>query len=227
MRYFFEVTLCFKFEKMIFNEFLKYTPKIAKEVTFASIAHEKMSPSNRLELLRNLDINKVKPKKAAVLMLFYPKEGNTHLVLIHRNSYYGVHSSQIAFPGGKPENVDINLEATALRETHEEIGIHPNKIEIIRSFTEVYIPPSNFMVYPFMGISNEELKFKRQEDEVAGIIELSLNDFLDENSIEIKTMETSYAGLIEVPGFTVNEHFVWGATAMMLSELKETLKSVF
>lgn len=211
---------------MIFDEFLKYTPKIAKEVTFASIAHEKMSPSNRLELLRNLDIKKVNPKKAAVLMLFYPKNGATHLVLIHRTSYYGVHSSQIAFPGGKPENVDKNLEATALRETHEEIGIHPNKVEIIRSFTEVYIPPSNFMVYPFMGISHHELEFQRQEDEVAGIIELPLIDFLDEKIIETKIMETSYAGSIEVPGFVVDNHFVWGATAMMLSELKETLKSV-
>lgn len=211
---------------MIFDEFLKYTPKIAKEVTFASIAHEKMSPSNRLELLRNLDIKKVNPKKAAVLMLFYPKNGATHLVLIHRTSYYGVHSSQIAFPGGKPEIVDKNLEATALRETHEEIGIHPNKVEIIRSFTEVYIPPSNFMVYPFMGISNHELEFQRQEDEVAGIIELPLIDFLDEKIIETKTIETSYAGSIEVPGFVVDNHFVWGATAMMLSELKETLKSV-
>jgi 8-oxo-dGTP pyrophosphatase MutT (NUDIX family) len=212
---------------MIFNEFLKYTPKIAKEVTFASIAHEKMSPSNRVELLKNLDINTINPKKAAVLMLFYPKEGNTHLVLIHRTSYYGVHSSQIAFPGGKPEVQDKNLEATALRETHEEIGIHPSKIEVIRSFTEVYIPPSNFMVYPFMGISNQELEFQRQEDEVAGIIELSLAEFLDERIIESKIMQTSYAGSIQVPGFVVDKHFVWGATAMMLSELKETLKSVF
>jgi 8-oxo-dGTP pyrophosphatase MutT (NUDIX family) len=212
---------------MIFNEFLKYTPKIAKEVTFASIAHEKMSPSNRVELLKNLDINTINPKKAAVLMLFYPKEGNTHLVLIHRTSYYGVHSSQIAFPGGKPEVQDKNLEATALRETHEEIGIHPSKIEVIRSFTEVYIPPSNFMVYPFMGISNQELEFQRQEDEVAGIIELSLAEFLDERIIESKIMQTSYAGSIQVPGFVVDNHFVWGATAMMLSELKETLKSVF
>lgn len=212
---------------MIFNDFLKYTPKIAKEVTFASIAHEKMSPSNRVELLKNLDINTINPKKAAVLMLFYPKEGKTHLVLIHRTSYYGVHSSQIAFPGGKPEVQDKNLEATALRETHEEIGIHPSKIEVIRSFTEVYIPPSNFMVYPFMGISNQELEFQRQEDEVAGIIELSLAEFLDERIIESKIMETSYAGSIQVPGFVVDNHFVWGATAMMLSELKETLKSVF
>ncbi len=212
---------------MIFDEFLKYTPKIAKELTSASMAHAKMAPSNRLELLKNLNLNVINPKKAAVLMLFYPKDGITHLVLIHRTSYYGVHSSQIAFPGGKPEKEDENLEATALRETHEEIGIHPEKIEIIRSFTEVYIPPSNFMVYPYMGISQHELKFKLQEEEVAGIIELPLSDFLDEQIIVNKEMKTSYAGIIEVPGFNVNEHFVWGATAMMLSELKETLKSVF
>lgn len=212
---------------MKFDDFLKYTPKIAKEVTFATIAHEKMAPSNRMELLREMNSKVMNPKKAAVLMLFYPKQLDTHLVLIHRTSYNGVHSSQIAFPGGKPEIEDEDLMATALRETHEEIGIHPSKVEIIRSFTEVYIPPSNFMVYPFMGISYHELEFQKQDEEVAGIVELSLKEFLDEKTITSKTMDTSYAGAIEVPGFMVDNHFVWGATAMMLSELKETLKSVF
>jgi 8-oxo-dGTP pyrophosphatase MutT (NUDIX family) len=160
------------------------------------------------------------------MMLFYPKNNQTHLVLILRNSYKGVHSSQIAFPGGKPELIDVDLKETALRETHEEIGILPNKIEVIRSFTEVYIPPSNYMVHPYLGISREELNFVRQEEEVAGIIELPLVDFLDERIIQNKKMNTSYASNFEVPGFLVKEHFVWGATAMMLSELKETLKIV-
>ena len=83
------------------------------------------------------------------------------------------------------------------------------------------------MVYPFMGISYHELEFQKQDEEVAGIVELSLKEFLDEKTITSKTMDTSYAGAIEVPGFMVDNHFVWGATAMMLSELKETLKSVF
>jgi 8-oxo-dGTP pyrophosphatase MutT (NUDIX family) len=211
---------------MHFEEFLKYTPKIQNVELPATKAHAKMAPANRLDLIKAIDFSKVTPKQAAVMMLFYPKASQTHLALILRTSYNGVHSSQIAFPGGKVEEYDSDLRQTALRETHEEIGIHPNHVNVIRPFTEVYIPPSNFMVYPFMGISHHELEFQRQEDEVAGIIELPLVNFLDEKIIETKTMETSYAGSIEVPGFVVDNHFVWGATAMMLSELKETLKSV-
>lgn len=211
---------------MDFDNFLQFTPKILNVGLPATIAHAKMTPSNRMDLLKKLNPNNVNPKKAAVMMLFYPKNNQTHLVLILRNSYKGVHSSQIAFPGGKPELIDFDLKETALRETHEEIGILPNKIEVIRSFTEVYIPPSNYMVHPYLGISREELNFVRQEEEVAGIIELPLVDFLDERIIQNKKMNTSYASNFEVPGFLVKEHFVWGATAMMLSELKETLKIV-
>jgi hypothetical protein len=82
------------------------------------------------------------------------------------------------------------------------------------------------MVYPFLGYSQVELDFELQVDEVAGIVELPLKDFLDDKIIVTNTMKTSYAGNIEVTGFQVNEHFVWGATAMMLSELKESLKLV-
>lgn len=212
---------------MDFNQFLKYTPKIQNVELPATIAHAKMAPSNRIELLKKFNPEIYNPKKAAVMMLFYPKNNQTHLVLILRSSYNGVHSSQVAFPGGKPENIDTDLIDTALRETHEEIGVLPNKIEIVRSFTEVYIPPSNYLVHPFMGYSCEELQFYKQDDEVAGIVELPLIDFLDERIINYKKMQTSYAGEYEVPGFLVNNHFVWGATAMMLSELKETLKLVF
>jgi 8-oxo-dGTP pyrophosphatase MutT (NUDIX family) len=212
---------------MHFEEFLKYTPKILNVELPATNAHSKMAPSNRLELLKKSDTYMHNAKKAAVMMLFYPKKSQTYLALILRTSYNGVHSSQIAFPGGKVEEHDVDLSDTALRETHEEIGVHPKDINVIRAFTKVYIPPSNFMVYPFLGYSTNELEFTLQEEEVAGLIELPVADFLSETIVENKIMKTSYADAFEVPGFNVNEHFVWGATAMMLSELKETLKMVF
>ena len=211
---------------MQFNEFIKYAPKILNVELPAMNAHVKMVPPNREELMRKTDFTKVTPKKAAVMMLFYPKNSQTHLALILRTSYNGVHSSQIAFPGGKVEPEDLDLSHTAIRETHEEIGVHPNDINLVRAFTEVYIPPSNYMVYPFFGYSQSELDFELQEDEVAGLVELSLVDFLDDKNVTTTKMKTSYAGSIDVPGFRVNGHFIWGATAMMLSELKETLKMV-
>jgi 8-oxo-dGTP pyrophosphatase MutT (NUDIX family) len=211
---------------MHFEEFLKYTPKIQNAELPATQAHAKMAPTNRLDLLKAIDFTKVIPKRAAVLMLFYPKASQTHLALILRTSYNGVHSSQIAFPGGKVEATDADLSHTALRETHEEIGVHPKHVTLVRPFTEVYIPPSNFMVYPFLGYSTSDLDFVLQEEEVAGLVEFPLTDFMNDAIIVNTIMKTSYAGSIKVPGFQVNEHFVWGATAMMLSELKDTLKLV-
>lgn len=211
---------------MHFDEFLKYTSKIVNVDLPATEAHSKMTPLNRISLINSIDFSKITPKRAAVMMLLYPKETQTHLALILRADYNGVHSSQIGFPGGKVEPEDIDLSCTALRETNEEIGVDRNTINVIRAFTQVYIPPSNYMVYPFMGICNSELKFQLQEEEVAGVLELPLCDFLDDALLKSKTIKTSYSDSIEVPGFRIKNHFVWGATAMMLNELKETLKMV-
>jgi 8-oxo-dGTP pyrophosphatase MutT (NUDIX family) len=211
---------------MDFQEFLEYVPKLMTAELPAEVSHIKMAPLERIESLKNFDIGIKKPKIAAVMMLFYPKKGITHLVLIVRNSYKGVHSAQIAFPGGKYEAQDEIFENTALRETHEEVGIHPNNMEIIKTFTPMYIPPSDFMVHPFLGISKEEIVFIPDPKEVANIIELPLTVFLSDTIITDTKLTTSYANDISVPAFKIEEHIVWGATAMMLSELKDVLKNV-
>jgi 8-oxo-dGTP pyrophosphatase MutT (NUDIX family) len=209
---------------MEFTNFLKIIPKIAKETLPAINAHIKMIPPQRLELINNTNYKDLDYRKAAVLMLLYPKNSVTHLALILRNSYPSIHASQIAFPGGKVEKYDASLAHTALRETEEEIGIDSRKIEIIKPFTEIYIPPSNFLVSPFLGYSNEELSFTPSPSEVAQIIELPLSVFLKDEIVVTVNMSTSYANNMMVPAFQVDEHIVWGATAMMMSELKETIK---
>jgi 8-oxo-dGTP pyrophosphatase MutT (NUDIX family) len=211
---------------MDFQEFLEYVPKLMTAELPAEVSHIKMAPLERIESLKNFDIGLKTPKIAAVMMLFYPKNGITHLVLIVRNSYKGVHSAQIAFPGGKYEPQDEIFENTALRETHEEVGIHPNSMEIIKTFTPMYIPPSDFMVHPFLGISKEEIVFIPDPTEVANIIELPLTVFLSDAIVTDAKLTTSYANDIYVPAFKIEEHIVWGATAMMLSELKDVLKNV-
>lgn len=211
---------------MDFSEFLKYVPKIANEMLPATTAHAKMVPPERIEFLQSQSLTNVIPKKAAVLMLLYPKNNSMHLALIVRNSYPGIHASQIAFPGGKVELYDADLSQTALRETHEEIGVHKDKVSLVRAFTEVYIPPSNYLVSPFLGFSEEELTFSLSPDEVSGLIELPLLKFLDESIIVNVEMSTSYATDISVPAFQIGNHLVWGATAMMMSELKDVIKRV-
>ena len=135
---------------MTFEEFLQLTPKIAKVSLPATESHLKMSPlERRLQLLEhNYELQAA--RSAAVLMLIYPHQDTAMIALIVRNSYKGVHSSQIAFPGGKVEKGETILDA-ALRETHEEIGVDPKEVNIVCAFSNVFIPPSNFNVFPFLG----------------------------------------------------------------------------
>ncbi len=161
------------------------------------------------------------------MALFYPDSKRlTKLLLILRKTYKGVHSNQIALPGGKVEPEDIDLQATALRETEEEVGVQSGHVGVIRSLSEVYIPPSNFEVHPFVGLYKEPLPFVLQESEVASLVEVSLIDFLDDGNIFQQKLSTSYADNIDIPAFKLNGYTVWGATAMMLNEIKELLKQV-
>lgn len=212
---------------MDFQDFLQYVPNLIPVELPAESAHAKMAPLERIQALKNLDIDAKNPRIAAVMMLFYPKKEKTHLILIVRNAYNGVHSSQIAFPGGKYELTDRDYEETALRETSEEVGVLPEKIEIIKHFTPMYIPPSNFLVHPYLGIAKEELAFYPDAREVAGVIELPLSVFLDDEIIIETRLSTSYGNDILVPAFNIQNHIVWGATAMILSELRDVLKFIF
>lgn len=212
---------------MDFQDFLQHLPNIIPAELPAEKAHVKMAPLERVQLMQNLDLSTKNPRIAAVMMLLYPKNEKTHLILIVRNAYNGVHSSQIAFPGGKYETSDADYKETALRETYEEIGVSTEKIEIVKQFTPMYIPPSNFLVHPFLGISSQELAFYPDIREVADIIELPLSVFLNDEIIIDATLSTSYANNISVPAFNIQNHVVWGATAMILSELREVLKNAF
>jgi len=212
---------------MDFQEFENKIVKITKMELPGEAVQFKMAPMERLAELKRIAVQKQSAKKAGVLALFYPSEENkTTLALILRKTYKGVHSAQIGFPGGKYEEEDDTLKETALRETEEEIGVKRDAVFVLKQLTDVYIPPSNFFVQPFLGITNSTPKFKLQEDEVEDIIEVPLLHFMDDSIKTIQTLSTSYAKNIEVPAFTLNGHLVWGATAMMLNEIREMLKEL-
>lgn len=212
---------------MNFDTFLKSVSKIENIELPGESSQVKMSPPFRLELMELHREAKKTSKKAGVLVLFYPdSQQKTHLILILRKTYEGVHSAQVGFPGGQVEENDISIEYTAIRETFEEIGVLRQQVKILRALTELYIPPSNFTVYPFLGIANTTPDFKIQENEVEEVIEVSLSHFLNEPNRITTSITTSYKVNVQVPAFQLNGHIVWGATAMMLSELKDLLKQV-
>jgi len=186
-----------------------------------------MAPESRLEELQRINGVKKNPRKAGVMALFYPSiNKSTNLLLILRKTYKGVHSNQVGLPGGKAEKSDDGLLTTALRETYEEVGVVPKDITVVKKISEIYIPPSNFIVQPFIGLYKNPKPFIKQESEVELILEVPIKDFLDEGLIVSKKLTTSYAVDIEVPAFELNGYIVWGATAMMLNEIKELLKQV-
>ncbi|MDP5105225.1 MAG: CoA pyrophosphatase [Polaribacter sp.] len=208
---------------MNFKDFSKKIEALKSKELGGLEAQFKMAPKLRLQYDKD-KIAANKPRKAAVLVLFYPnKENETCFLLTQRASYKGTHSAQISFPGGKLEKSDKNLEQTALRETQEEVGVLPSSVEIIRELTDVYIPPSNFLATPFLGFVAQRPNFILNH-EVAVEIEVLLSDLLDDESVTTVTLDTSYMKKIEVPCFKMNDYIVWGATGMMLSEIKELLK---
>ena len=208
---------------MNFIDFAKKIDALKSEKLGGLNAQFKMAPKLRLKY----DEEKIaanKPRKAAVLVLFYPNINNeTCFLLTKRASYKGTHSAQISFPGGKTEKSDKNLQETALRETLEEVGVQPSTVKIIRELTDVYIPPSNFLATPFLGFVDEKPTFILNH-EVEKEIEVLVSDLLDDANISFVTLDTSYMKKAEVPCFKMNNHIVWGATGMMLSEIKELLK---
>ena len=191
-----------------------------------ALAHAQAAPIGRMKMLEQWNKAFKAPQIAAVLILMYPKDKQTHFVCIKRNTYPGVHSAQISFPGGKFDEADTDLSATALRETFEEIGVRVSSSNIMRQLTELYIPPSNFLVTPFLALSENEICFTPDKSEVDRILEIPLKDILSNNYLTSRKIKTSYALSIEVPGWEIQGEFIWGATAMMLSEVKACINKV-
>ncbi|SDX48758.1 NUDIX hydrolase [Aequorivita viscosa] len=212
---------------MDFRDFEKRIVKIEKMELPGEAVQFKMAPVARLRELRQEAMHIDKARKAGVMALFYPnKNYQTNLILILRKTYKGVHSAQVGFPGGKIEKIDRSIKDAALRETEEEVGVQRDDIAVIKKLTQIYIPPSNFFVQPFLGVVSKTPTFVLEEREVEALIEVNLTHFMDESCITTRILSTSYATDLEVPAFNLNGHIVWGATAMMLNEVRDLLQRV-
>jgi len=211
---------------MIFNKdnFVQHVQAILQEELPGRPAQLKMSsrlPSYRKEYKIPDNV-----RVAGVLVhLYYDHEWK--LTLMERTNR-GPHSGQISFPGGGVEEQDDSLIATALREANEEVGIIPEQVEILGKLSTLYIPVSNSLVHPFVGYSPEPPNYVLDPNEVQTVIEARFIDFFDpeKRSQQDITIANGYR-LKEIPGFDINGHTVWGATAMMMSEFITAIQAFY
>jgi 8-oxo-dGTP pyrophosphatase MutT (NUDIX family) len=145
--------------------------------------------------------------------------------MIRRPTYNGVHSGQMAFPGGKKELSDKNLIATAIRETKEEIGIELSEDNLIYTLRPVYVPPSNFIIYPFLFINPSPKSYQLDTREVAELIEITVNE-LTKTEISLEKIDLEQDKSLKVHAYRLSQNSVWGASAVILAELKVYLKEL-
>ncbi|MDD5507029.1 MAG: CoA pyrophosphatase [Bacteroidales bacterium] len=208
---------------MIFSEIIEHLQIRLSQPLPGLTAHLRMASESRLRwLMEGMDPSKA--KKSGVLVLMYPVGGDTNIVLIQRPDYEGMHGGQVSLPGGKREESDANLIETALRETQEELGVLPHTVSIIGTLSELYIPPSNYLVLPVVGFTSERPAFFPDPIEVEKIIEVSIGQLSDPKFKIVKEI-TVHGYTLSAPCYTMNGATIWGATAMILAELEQVIRS--
>lgn len=163
-------------------------------------------------------------RQAGVLVLLYPTESNLHLVLTRRADTLRGHSGQISFPGGRRDPTDQTFIDTALRETCEELGLC-EQIEVLGDLAPLYIPPSDYEVFPAVGALAAAPAFNPNPHEVAQVFSVALADLLDPAYKRLEEWPLE-GRLVPIPYYAFAGHKVWGATAIMLSELEARLLHV-
>lgn len=168
-------------------------------------------------------------KTACVMALLHPKQDELFVTFIKRAASHpdDKHAGQIGFPGGKYEKDDNSLIDCALRETEEEIGIPGRDIEVIGELSSLFVFASNFMVYPFVGYLDYLPQYIPQEEEVAGIYEVPVKHLIDPSFKVSRKVRLSEGFHLEAPGYNINGDFLWGATAMISSELESLLTKIY
>lgn len=187
-------------------------------------AHLKMAPDHRALELQAVENHEYHPKLSAVLVILFHENEKLKIVFIRRSEYVGIHSGQMAFPGGRYEEEDGDLKVTALREVEEEIGVRTETLEILGQLSDLYVPPSNFMVRAFVAYAYQRPVYQKDEREVQEIIEFELKDFYRQDIIKRKDFPAhNRSGKTSAPYYEMNGVVIWGATAMMMAELLEVL----
>jgi len=158
--------------------------------------------------------------ESAVLILLYAEANDIKLILTLKQADLGVHSGQISLPGGKKDASDASYADTALRETFEEIGVELHRMEILGKLSPLFVPPSNFIIHPYVGFTHRRPQYVLSDNEVARLFEVNLDGFFAPENKTFFTKEFLDGKHYEVPAYKLDDYFVWGATAMILSEFE-------
>jgi 8-oxo-dGTP pyrophosphatase MutT (NUDIX family) len=166
---------------------------------------------------KDLTIKKNAIKAAVVVIIYKNTGGESVLYLIERNTYDGHHSGQIAFPGGKMDDVDTNLSETALREVHEEIGVILESDQLFPLVPQ-WIHVSNHWVQPYYIILHEKPIFTLNKREINCIFEIPITSFKDSNTLAFHELNILGNKVIS-PKYLNDGKEIWGATAIILYQL--------
>jgi len=177
-------------------------------------AQVRLAASYRIEQLYQAPPADARP--AGVLIALYPLDGALHFLLTRRTDDVEQHKGQISLPGGAQEASESLLD-TALRETYEEVGVAVDRDRVLGQLSPVYIPPTGFLITPFVAALPERPRFALMQHEVAELIEAPLPSLFDPSIVRRETW-TLRGVEVDVPFFQIGPHKVWGATAMVLSE---------
>lgn len=209
----------------MFRSFVDQLESLLNKELPGEEAQFSMAPVTR-KRLSDVAKENYNPKQSAVLILLFPEGNSIKTILIQRSSYDGVHSGQIAFPGGQLDKSDADLKHAALREMFEEIGIVSKSVTVIGCLTDVYITPSNFLVKPFIGVLGQKPDFIVDTNEVETVISVDLLELNNKDIRKEKSIMQSGGFEIKTPYYEIEGLTVWGATAMMISELNAIVEQI-
>jgi 8-oxo-dGTP pyrophosphatase MutT (NUDIX family) len=187
--------------------------------------------ASQLKLVPQARLNQIfrqkpsQPVNSSVMIILYQRKGEWSVLYIRRPEYPGIHSGQIAFPGGRQEPEDSDHLDTGLREAMEETGINRETLKVAGALTPLYIPPSNYQVYPYVALGPADPVFIPDPAEVASLLEIPLRRLLHSGNIQMMPPAPEFS-FMEVPAYVIDNVVIWGATAMITSELVEVVSSM-
>jgi 8-oxo-dGTP pyrophosphatase MutT (NUDIX family) len=205
----------------MYSSILTYLKEALNGELPGSVAHHKMLPPGRR--LKKFEHELSLVKQSSVLLLLFPEDDQIYICLTRRPPTMTYHPGQISFPGGKVEKEDLSAEMTALREAREEVGIDPASIEILGKLSDLYVEVSKFSIQPFLAWAHKKPEFLVNAGEVEELILFPLSEFVANENISETELNT-VTGPLLIRYYPYNGEIIWGATAMILSELIEILK---